>query len=92
MKLPEKYKDWTIEDLLEGRTSILARPFPEGYSQEEGQMIDWLENHCANHFMEALEEVRAWQASYDEWLRADDPDTVEFPDSHALIKKLEAVE
>ena len=64
------------------------------YHMPESRDLDnaRLFKHCREHFIEALEEVKAWQAAYDAWLRADDPDTVEFPDSHALIKKLEAVE
>ena len=53
--LPDEYKFCTLAELLEKRTEILSRPFPQGYSGEERRMMDWLEEHCTDNFMRALE-------------------------------------
>lgn len=55
MTLPDCYKDWIIERLIEKRQHILARPFPAGYSSEEKQMMDWLEDFCTHMYKEAVD-------------------------------------
>jgi len=56
--LPDIYRDATIEELLTKRKEILARPFPKGYSGDERQMMDCLEEHCTDNFMRMLEALK----------------------------------
>lgn len=48
--------------------------------------------HCRNNFMKALEALKAWQETYNAWLVSDHPFEIEFPDSAALIERLENID
>ena len=58
MNIPDEFKYDTLSELLEKRTKIKARPFPQGYSGEEHIMMMAVEEHCANTYMEALEALK----------------------------------
>jgi len=58
MNIPDEFKYDTLSELLEKRTKIKARPFPQGYSGEEHIMMMAVEEHCANTYMEALEFIK----------------------------------
>ena len=99
MNIPDEFKYDTLSELMEKRTEITARPFPQGRSGDERMMTDAVEEHCANHFMEALE---ALERSLDDFyeLAVEDESTYEemnAPDSswnksHAILSKLKYVQ
>jgi len=70
MNIPDEFKYDTLSELLEKRTKIKARPFPQGYSGEEHIMMMAVEEHCANTFMEALETLKDLDTGEDSCLRA----------------------